>query len=88
MITAAAVVWAIAAWLIVAWAAAIRLGPILRRNTPPAPPVAVFSSTPAGARWLVCDTTHCARTTTLHVPQTNGTWRCTTTDCGHIKGDR
>ncbi|MCZ1006376.1 hypothetical protein [Streptomyces lydicus] len=83
----AATVLVIAAWVIVAVAVAVRLGPLLRRHQPTAvPPYADFTVHPAGARWLPCDTTICGHMTTVHTPQPGGAYRCTT--CGHTKGDQ
>lgn len=77
----------IAAWVIVAVAVAVRLGPVLRRHQPAAvPPYATFTAPPPGARWLPCHTTVCGHMTTIHTPQTGGTYRCF--GCGHTKGEQ
>lgn len=77
----------VAVWVIVAVAVALRLGPLLRRHQPAAvPPYATFTPPPPGARWLVCDTTSCARLSILHTQQPDGTYRCTS--CGNTKGDQ
>lgn len=74
-------------WVLVAIAAALRLGPALRRraHAVAVPPYAAFTVHPAGARWLACDTTICGHMTTVHTPQPGGAYRCT--NCGHTKGD-
>ncbi|MGW7247745.1 hypothetical protein [Streptomyces decoyicus] len=78
----------LAFWAGVAVAVALRLGPILRRraHAVAVPPYATFTQPPPGARWLMCDTTACARLQTIHTPQPGGAYRCTT--CGHTKGDQ
>ncbi|MFG2400722.1 hypothetical protein [Streptomyces lydicus] len=73
-------------WIAVAVAVAFRLGAAIRRHQPAAvPSYATFTPPPPGARWLMCDTTACARLQTIHTPQPGGAYRCTT--CGHTKGD-
>ncbi|MEU9498198.1 hypothetical protein [Streptomyces sp. NPDC048196] len=77
----------VAFWAGVALAVAVRLGAAIRRHQAAivVPPYATFTPPPPGARWLMCDTTTCARLQTIHTPQPGGAYRCTT--CGHTKGD-
>ena len=76
----------IGAWIVIAWAVAVRLGAAIRRHHAAAvPPYARFTPPPPGARYLACDTTICAHLAIVHTRQTDGTWRCS--GCGHTKGD-
>lgn len=64
----------------------MKLSALLRHRPAPVVPVAEFDLTALipGTRWLVCDTTACARLTRRHTPAGTG-YRCTT--CGTLKGD-
>lgn len=71
-------------WIVVAMAVAVRLGSVLRRHQPAAPPAyATFTPPPPGARYLACHTTACGHMTTLHTPHGDA-WKCA--GCGHTKG--
>ncbi|WP_275462100.1 hypothetical protein [Streptomyces noursei] len=83
--TVAEIALIVAVWGVIAWAVAVRLGPLVRRHQPTEPPAyAAFTQPPAGARWLRCDTTACGHMTTLHTPQPSGAYGCT--GCGHTAG--
>jgi len=60
---------------------------LLRRSRPVVPPVTPFTLAllVPGTRYLVCDTTTCAHTTTRHIPR-GARYLCTS--CQTLKGDQ